>query len=133
MYLLDTNICIYIINNRPEYVRAKLKRIDNRAIYLSTISFAELQYGAYKSSKPQNSKQALLDFVKPFTFLDFTTEDAEAFGAIRAYLEKKGTVIGAYDMQIAAQAMTRNLILITNNSREFRRIPSLKLENWVEK
>lgn len=133
MYLLDTNICIYIINNRPEYVRAKLKRIDNRAIYLSTISFAELQYGAYKSSKPQNSKQALLDFVKPFTFLDFTTEDAEAFGAIRAYLEKKGTVIGAYDMQIAAQAMTRNLILITNNSREFRRMPSLKLENWVEK
>lgn len=133
MYLLDTNICIYIINNRPEYVRAKLKRIDNRAIYLSTISFAELQYGAYKSSKPQNSKQALLDFVKPFTFLDFTTEDAEAFGAIRAYLEKRGTVIGAYDMQIAAQAMTRNLILITNNSREFRRIPSLKLENWVEK
>ena len=133
MYLLDTNICIYIINNRPEYVRAKLKRIDNRAIYLSTISFAELQYGAYKSSKPQNSKQALLDFVKPLTFLDFTTEDAEAFGAIRAYLEKRGTVIGAYDMQIAAQAMTRNLILITNNSREFRRIPSLKLENWVEK
>ena len=133
MYLLDTNICIYIINNRPEYVRAKLKRIDNRAIYLSTISFAELQYGAYKSSRPQNSKQALLDFVKLFTFLDFTTEDAEAFGAIRAYLERKGTVIGAYDMQIAAQAMTRNLILITNNSREFRRIPLLKLENWVEK
>ena len=119
MYLLDTNICIYIINNRPEYVRAKLKRVDNRAIYLSTISFAELQ--------------ALLDFVKPFTFLNFTTEDAEAFGAIRAYLERKGTVIGAYDMQIAAQAMTRNLILITNNSREFRRIPLLKLENWVEK
>ena len=114
-------------------MRAKLKRIDNRAIYLSTISFAELQYGAYKSSKSQNSKQALLDFVKPFTFLDFTTEDAEAFGAIRAYLERKGTVIGAYDMQIAAQAMTRNLILITNNSREFRRIPLLKLENWVEK
>ena len=133
MYLLDTNICIYIINNRPEYVRTKLKRVDNRAIYLSTISFAELQYGAYKSSKPQSSKQALLDFVKPFTFLDFTTEDAEAFGAIRAYLERKGTVIGAYDMQIAAQAMTRNLILITNNSREFRRIPLLKLENWVEK
>lgn len=133
MYLLDTNICIYIINNRPEYVRAKLKRIDNRAIYLSTISFAELQYGAYKSSRPQNSKQALLDFVKLFTFLDFTTEDAEAFGAIRAYLERKGTVIGAYDMQIAAQAMTRNLILVTNNSREFDRIPSLKLENWVEK
>ena len=74
-----------------------------------------------------------MDFVKPFTFLDFTTEDAEAFGAIRAYLERKGMVIGAYDMQIAAQAMTRNFVLITNNSREFSRIPSLKWENWVEK
>ncbi|EPF27638.1 type II toxin-antitoxin system VapC family toxin [Treponema medium] len=110
MYLLDTNICIYIINNRPERVREKLKSIDHRIIYLSTISFGELQYGAYKSSKPEESKHALLDFVKPFTFVDFTTEDAEAFGAIRAYLERKGNVIGAYDMQIAAQAMTRNFI-----------------------
>ena len=133
MYLLDTNICIYIINNRPEYIRTKLKRIDNGAIYRSTISFAELQYGAYKSNRTQESKQALVDFVKPFTFLDFTTEDAEAFGAIRAYLERKGMVIGAYDMQIAAQAMTRNFVLITNNSREVSRIPSLKWENWVEK
>lgn len=92
-----------------------------------------MQYGAYKSNRTQESKQALVDFVKPFTFLDFTTEDAEAFGAIRAYLERKGMVIGAYDMQIAAQAMTRNFVLITNNSREFSRIPSLKWENWVEK
>ncbi|MCR5621001.1 MAG: type II toxin-antitoxin system VapC family toxin [Treponema sp.] len=132
MYLLDTNICVYTINNRPSSVRAKLKETDYRLVHLSSVSFAELQYGAYKSCKTEESKKALRDFVKPFDLLDFNGEDAEAFGAIRAYLEKKGLVIGPYDMQIAAQALTRNLILVTNNIREFERIPHLRLENWAE-
>jgi tRNA(fMet)-specific endonuclease VapC len=131
MYLLDTNICVYTINNRPPSVRAKLKETDYRLVHLSSVSFAELQYGAYKSCKTEESKKALRDFVRPFDLLDFNGEDAEAFGAIRAYLEKKGLVIGPYDMQIAAQAMTRNLILVTNNIREFERIPHLRLENWA--
>ena len=132
MYLLDTNICVYTINNRPPSVRAKLKETDYRLVHLSSVSFAEFQYGAYKSCKTEESKKALRDFVKPFDLLDFNGEDAEAFGAIRAYLEKKGLAIGPYDMQIAAQALTRNLILVTNNIREFERIPHLRLENWAE-
>ena len=100
---------------------------------LSAISVAEMEYGASKSQNREKNRQALLDFCIDFdTILNFTTEDAEAYGIIRAYLEKRGKLIGPYDMQIAAQGMTRNLTIITNNYEEFSRIPWIRIEDGTK-
>ncbi|HHU37605.1 MAG TPA: type II toxin-antitoxin system VapC family toxin [Treponema sp.] len=131
MYLLDTNICIYIINNCPKHVVDHIKTLKVYQVKLSSISLAELEYGASKSRAREKNRHALIGFVSAFDILDFNDSDAEVFGIIRADLERKGIVIGPYDMQIAAQAITRDLILVTNNTAEFARIPQLKLENWV--
>jgi tRNA(fMet)-specific endonuclease VapC len=100
-------------------------------VKLSAISLAELEYGVSKSKAREKNRQALIDFATPFDIIEFNDEDAEVFGIIRADLEKRGLVIGPYDMQIAAQAISRNLTLVTNNTAEFARIPNIKLENWV--
>lgn len=131
MYLLDTNICIYIIKNNPLAVVEKIKSLQPHQIKLSAISIAELEYGAAKSNKRDQNRIALLNFVSSFDILPFNENDAEYYGQIRAFLEKTGKIIGAYDMQIAAQALSNNLILITNNIREFKRIPDIKLGDWV--
>ena len=131
MYLLDSNICIYIINNRPKQVVDHIKKLKVHQVKLSAISLAELEYGVSKSKAREKNRQALIDFATPFDIIEFNDGDAEVFGIIRADLEKRGLVIGPYDMQIAAQAITRNLTLVTNNTAEFARIPNLKLENWV--
>jgi tRNA(fMet)-specific endonuclease VapC len=131
MYLLDTNICIYIINKRSQNAAAVFASKPPFSIKLSAITLAELEYGASKSRNRERNRFALLDFAAPFEILPFTGEDAEAFGVIRAALEREGRIIGAYDMQIAAQALRRNLTLVTNNSREFARVPGLKPENWT--
>jgi len=131
VYLLDTNICIYIINNRNENVVEKIKSIDYGEVYLSSISLAELEYGACKSKESAKTKLALHTFVSPFNIINFDDYDAEVFGLIRSDLEKKGEIIGPYDMQIAAQAISRNLTLVTNNTKEFMRVEKLRLENWV--
>jgi tRNA(fMet)-specific endonuclease VapC len=128
---LDTNICIYIINNRPKQVVEHIKKLKVHQVKLSAISLAELEYGVSKSQAREKNRRALIDFATAFDIVDFNDSDAEIFGIVRADLERKGKVIGAYDMQIAAQAITRDLILVTNNTAEFIRIPNLKLENWV--
>jgi len=133
MYLLDTNICIFLIKNKFPVLTKKIFSANSDDLFLSAISIAEIEYGASKSQQREKNRQALLDFCADFnTILDFTTEDTEAYGMIRAYLEKKGNIIGPYDMQIAAQAMTRNLIVVTNNYDEFVRIPWIKLEDWTK-
>jgi tRNA(fMet)-specific endonuclease VapC len=131
MYLLDTNICIYIINNSPKQVVDRIKKLKVNQVKLSSISLAELEYGVSKSSSREKNRKALIQFASAFDIVYFNDNDAEVYGLIRAELEKRGQVIGPYDMQIAAQAITRNLILVTNNTEEFARIPDLKLENWV--
>lgn len=131
MYLLDTNICIYIINKSPRHVVEKIKTYKPNQIKLSAISVAELEYGMAKSEYREKNKAALIDFVSGFDILPFDDSDAEVFGLIRADLEKKGKVIGPYDMEIAAQAIAKDLILVTNNISEFERIPKLRLENWI--
>ena len=131
MYLLDSNICIYIINNRPKQVVEHIKKLKMHQVKLSAISLAELEYGVSKSRAREKNRQALIDFATPFDIIEFNDNDAEVFGIIRADLEKRGLVIGPYDMQIAAQAITRDLVLVTNNTAEFSRIQNLKLENWV--
>ena len=131
MYLLDSNICIYIINNSPITVVKKIKKLKPHQVKLSAISIGELEYGIYKSKAIDKNKKALYDFASAFDIIHFDDKDAEIFGLIRADLEKHWKVIGPYDMQIAAQAITRDLILVTNNTDEFSRINGLKLENWV--
>jgi tRNA(fMet)-specific endonuclease VapC len=132
MFLLDSNICIYVINNRPIKVVRKIKEYIPPEIKLSSISIAELEYGVSKSQNREKNRQALVNFASAFDIIDFNGEDAELYGIIRADLEKKGQVIGPYDMQIAAQVLSRNYVLVTNNVNEFSRISGLKIENWAE-
>ena len=131
MYLLDTNICIYIINNSPKQVVERIKKLKPNQIKLSSISLGELEYGVSKSKYREKNRNALIHFASAFDIVDFNDDDAEVYGLIRAELEKHGQVIGPYDMQIADQAITRDLVLVTNNTEEFSRISNLKLENWI--
>jgi tRNA(fMet)-specific endonuclease VapC len=131
MYLLDSNICIYIINKRPKSIVDKIKEFNPHQIKLSAISIAELEYGVSKSKYRDKNREALIYFASSFDIIDFNDKDAEVYGLIRADLENKGQLIGPYDMQIAAQAITRNLTLVSNNTKEFSRIINLRLENWI--
>jgi tRNA(fMet)-specific endonuclease VapC len=130
MYLLDTNTCIFIKNRKPVHVLERLRTSLDKGVFLSSISVAEMQYGVYNSSNIEKNRIALTEFLAPFEILNFDDADAESFGRLRADLKSKGTIIGAYDMLIAAQSLARNLILVTNNTGEFQRIPELKLEDW---
>ena len=131
MYLLDTNICIYIINERPITVVQKIKTLKPNQVKISAISVGELEYGIAKSKYKEKNRNALIDFLSAFVIVPFDDNDAEVFGLIRADLEKRGQLIGPYDMQIAAQAITKRFILVTNNTDEFSRIRKIKIENWV--
>lgn len=132
MYLLDTNICIFLIRNKMPQLKKRLLECDPDQVFLSAISVAELEYGASKSQDRVKNREALLKVCSAFgNILDFSNADTEAYGIIRAYLEKTGKPIGPYDMQIAAQAMTRNLTVITHNYDEFSRIPWIKVEDWT--
>jgi tRNA(fMet)-specific endonuclease VapC len=131
MYLIDTNICIYSIKNNPKIVVQKIKSIEPYQIKISSITVAELEFGAAKSKYFEKNKNTLIKFLSAFDIIPFTDSDAEVYGLIRATLEKTGRIIGPYDLQIAAQAISRNLILVSNNTKEFIRVPNLKLENWI--
>lgn len=131
MYLLDTNICIYIIKKKPIEVLKTLKTKLIKNIYVSSITIAELEYGVTKSQSPEKNKIALIEFLSIFNILPFDDKDAVCFGSIKTELEKKGKIIGPMDLLLAAQAKTKDLILVTNNVKEFARIKDLKIENWV--
>jgi len=130
MYLLDTNTCIFLKNRKPEHVLTRLRTAIDHGVCLSSISVAELQFGVYSSEHIEKNRISLTEFLAPFEILDFTDDDAEEFGKIRADLKARGKLIGPYDMLIAAQALVRDLILVTNNTGEFNRVPNLKLEDW---
>jgi tRNA(fMet)-specific endonuclease VapC len=130
-YILDTNICIYIIKRKPESVLNKLKQTPLGFIGVSTITLAELVYGAKKSAFPEKNMEALKQFLIPFELFQFDYNSAIEYGKLRSDLEKKGTPIGSLDMLIAANALSLNLTLVTNNEREFVRVKGLKIENWV--
>jgi tRNA(fMet)-specific endonuclease VapC len=130
MYLLDTNVCIFLINKRPVNVLDRLQEALNQGITISSITVAELQFGVYNSQYKEKNRIALTEFLAPFGIIDFDDSDAETYGKIRAYLKRQGIPIGPYDMLIAAQAITKDLVLVTNNTDEFTRIPDLKLEDW---
>ena len=129
-YMLDTNICIYAIKNKPEQVLEKLKENLSNGICISAITLAELQHGVEKSMNPEKNSMALLQFLSILDILPFDDLAAVEYGKICAYLQKRGAPIGTMDMLIAAHAKTENLIIVTNNVREFERVPNLKIENW---
>lgn len=130
--MLDTNICIYTIKNKPEQVLQRLKKELNAGICISSITLAELEYGMKHSSNPIKNEQALLRFLVPLSILPFGTAAASEYGKIQALLQNRGIPIGPLDMLIAARARSKDMILVTNNVREFERVPDLEVENWVE-
>lgn len=129
-FLLDTNTCIYIINRKPEAVMERFHTLAVGDVAISTVTLYELLYGAYKSRNPERNRDAVRQFSLPLEILPFGEDSADICGKLRAGLEQKGQVIGAMDMQIAATALVYQLTLVTNNMREFKRIPALLLENW---
>lgn len=133
-YLFDTNICIYLINNKSEYLMDRVERNGIEKIGISSITIAELEYGIAKSNSThkEENRIALLEFLLPFKFIDFNHNDAYEYGMIRQDLQSKGNIIGNMDILIGAQAVSRKLILVTNNVKEFRRIENIKIDNWIE-
>ncbi|MBL8132078.1 MAG: type II toxin-antitoxin system VapC family toxin [Anaerolineae bacterium] len=129
-YLLDTNVCIRIINGRSGIARQKLLSHPAEEIIVCSIVRAELFYGASKSQTPQATQRKQALFLMPFASLPFDDAAANTYGRIRAELEQSGTPIGPLDLQIAAIALAHQLTLVTHNTREFGRIPHLQLEDW---
>jgi len=129
-YLLDTNICIYIIKKKPIDVFEKFKNFTVGDIGISAITLAELQYGIEKSSNAEKNREALEKF-SPIEIIDYDYDATIEYGIIRTELEKKGVPIGPLDMLIASHAKSLGVILVTNNVSEFERIAGLKTENWT--
>jgi len=131
-YLLDTNICIYIINEKPKKVLKKFEQYPVHQFGISSITHAELQYGVEKSNNKDTNQNALDEFLLPLTILPFQGKRlVTCYGEIRTELESKNKTIGPLDMLIAAHALSLNLTIVSNNIKEFSRIPNLKCENWI--
>ena len=131
-YLLDTDICIYIINERPLHVRARFAKHSVGDIGISSITASELAFGVAKSGSLRN-RRALEQFMLPLDVAPYDAEAAFVYGDIRAGLEQRGAVIGPLDMLIAAHAVALGVTLVTNNDAELRRVPALKCENWASR
>ncbi len=129
--ILDTNICIYMIKNKPPEVRKHFERFVPGDIAISSITVAELQYGVEKSAAREKNALALEAFLLPLEIAPFDMDSALAYGKIRAELERQGKPIGSMDMLIAAQAIAQGFTLITHNLKEFERIPGLRCETWA--
>ena len=131
MYLLDTNICIYLLKNTYPTLTEKVFFMSPASIVMSSVTVYELEYGAAKSNWGEKTRQKLAQFMAPFTILPFDCDDAVTAGRIRGFLEKQGKIIGPYDYLIAAQGITKGLTVVTHNTREFERIPDIIFEDWV--
>lgn len=129
-YMLDTNIVIYTIRNRPRDVRRHFERHDGQ-MCLSTVTWGELVYGAERSTQPERNLADIEGLGARLEIVPFNTLAAMHFGQVRAELYRTGKPIGPYDMMIAGHARALGLILVTNNLREFERVPGLRLENWI--
>lgn len=130
-YLIDTNICIYIMNKHPAGIIKKFTQFELGDVGISTITVSELQYGVAKSIHRKENQQRLEQFMAPLEILAYDEMAAKVYGDIRFHLEKNGQPIGPLDVLIAAHALSKNLILVTNNDKEFKRIKNLQVENWT--
>ncbi len=129
-YMLDTNICIYVMKNRPPALRERFNAVAEQ-LCISSITLGELRYGAEKSARPLENNAALEQFAARLDVLPFGDKAATHYGQVRAELERAGTPCGPHDMQIGAHARSEGLIIVTNNVREFSRMPGLRVENWL--
>ena len=131
-YMLDTNICIYVIKHKPEKVFKKLQTIHPEDVCISSVTYAELVHGVEKSAAVEKNRLALSILLANMEILDFDVDAADCYGKIRAGLEKNGTPIGPLDMMIAGHAQSLGYTIVTNNVKEFSRVAALKIENWAE-
>jgi len=131
-YMLDTDICIYIAKRRPPEIRTRFERLKPGQMVMSVITYGELYYGASKSNQRAQALAELDTAIRDIPVEDLTRTVSEAYGIIRAALEKQGRVIGNNDLWIAAHAMSQGFVLATNNDREFLRVPGLLVENWTK-
>ena len=131
-YMLDTNICIYVIKHKPEKVFQKLQTIHPEDVCISSVTYAELVHGVEKSAAVEKNRLALSMLLANMEILDFDVDAADCYGKIRAGLEKNGTPIGPLDMMIAGHAQSLGYTVVTNNVKEFFRVSALKIENWAE-
>lgn len=129
-YMLDTNICIYVIRNYPQELLVRFNALAEQ-LCISSITLGELHYGAEKSARRLQNLQAIEHFSARLDVLPFSAKAAAHYGQVRAELERAGTPVGLHDMLIGAHARSDGLIIVTNNRREFDRIPGLRVENWV--
>ena len=130
-YMLDTDVCIALIKNRPASMRSRLSLLTSEEVGISSIVAAELWFGVANSQKKKKNESALKDFLEFVTLLDWPGEASRLYGQIRAQLQKLGTPIGAMDLLIASHALFIDTVLVTNNTREFERVSDLKIENWL--
>jgi tRNA(fMet)-specific endonuclease VapC len=131
--MLDTNACIGLIRNRTSHLLDRLKEQSIDDMCVSSITVAELEYGVAKGSRPSENREALDRFLVPLNIAAFDHEDGQVYGRVRAHLEAQGTPIGSLDTLIAAHALSMGLTLVTNNTREFSRVPGLAVEDWSKK
>lgn len=129
-YLLDTDICIYVINQRPQAVLERFLAHEQDGLGISAVTAGELYFGVRKSGSRRNL-HVLRRFLAPLEIADFGADAAQAYGELRHTLEAKGTPIGPLDTMIAAHALALGVTLVSNNLREFKRVPALHLENWA--
>ncbi|MCS7068489.1 MAG: type II toxin-antitoxin system VapC family toxin [Meiothermus sp.] len=131
-YLLDTDTCIYTMNQKPEQVFRRVERLKPGDVGISSITYYELALGIAKSHKAAQNRERLEGFIALVPVLPFDQKAADAAATIRLDLQKAGTPIGAYDLLMAAHAFSLGLTLVTNNLREFLRIQGLRVENWLD-
>lgn len=129
--MLDTNICIAIIKQKPKDILRKFNAYQVGQVCISSVTLAELRYGVAKSQFQQKNQAALDEFILPLEVADFDEAAADYYGRLRASLERQGTPIGALDTMIAGHALSLNVTLVTNNTREFSRVAGLQLLDWV--
>lgn len=131
LHLLDTDTVIYILKRRPPDVAAHFERCSPEEVAISALSIAELMYGAEKSQHPVKARRAVERIANSLPVLPFDEGAARVYGKVRSHLEKLGTPIGALDALVGAHALSARATLVTNNVREFERIPGLRVENWT--
>ena len=130
-YMLDTNICIFIMKKSSEILKRKFSGISEDAVCISSLTFAELMHGIEKSERKAKNMRVLLAFLKNIPIISFDSSAAAMYGNVMARLELKGNKIGPIDTLIAGHALSENLTLVTNNTREFERVEGLKVEDWT--
>ena len=131
MYLLDTNICIFAIKNRPVGILDQIRNHFDQGIFISSLTVAELEFGVSNSRYPEKNRLALLEFLAPFDYLNYDDEDAIEYGKLKSFLRRSGSIIGPIDLLLASQALAKRMIMVTNNIKEFSRVPDLQVQDWA--